>query len=359
MDFSLCNEEYWRKKQKELAPEYLAELFAEADRILEEPELSVTFKTVPPLTGNPHDYVSLSRYDWPNPDTPDGLPWIKRDGVTNPDYAKYDFFPLVRMCYNTGILTAAARLSGKTVYAEKAGKFLKCWFLQPETAMTPHLNFAQFVPGRPEGSSWGLIDANMFCELLEAAAALPFSSEWTPADRDALQQWFTRYFLWYVGNPLPVKEEKAHTNHATWYDAQFVAIAMFLEQPDLARRQIREKSISRLSVQLLNNGLQPFEVARTLSLSYSVFNLEAWSKLAAYARKLGMELWQLPSDDQATLEQAFHHLLPFLTGEKEWEFLQINPPPHRPARLFTLVNDFLEPVPGPFRELLACVSPAS
>ena len=153
MSFSLCNEEYWTRKRKDLPPEYQAELFAEADRILEEPELSVTFKTVPPLSGNPHDYISLSRYDWPNPDTPDGLPWIKRDGVTNPDYAKYDFFPLVKMCRNTGILTAAACLSGKTAYAEKAGKFLKCWFLHPETAMMPHLNFAQFVPGRPEGSS--------------------------------------------------------------------------------------------------------------------------------------------------------------------------------------------------------------
>lgn len=359
MDFSLCNEEYWQRKRNGLSPEYLAELFAEADRILEEPELSVTFKTVPPLSGNPHDYVSLSRYDWPNPDTPDGLPWIKRDGVTNPDYAKYDFFPLVRMCYNTGILTAAARLSGKTVYAEKAGKFLKCWFLHPETAMTPHLNFAQFVPGRPEGSSWGLIDSNMFCELLEAAAALPFSAEWTPADRDALKHWFTDYFFWYISNPLPIKEEKVFSNHATWYDAQFVAIAMFLEQPDLARRHLREKTIPRLSIQFLYNGLQPFEITRTLSLSYSVFNLEGWSKLAAYARKLGMELWQLPNEEQATLEQAFHLLLPCLTGKAQWDFLQIKPVPLSPPRLFSMVNDFLEPVAGPFRELLACVAPAN
>ena len=56
MSFSLCNEEYWTRKRKDLPPEYQAELFAEADRILEEPELSVTFKTVPPLSGNPHDY---------------------------------------------------------------------------------------------------------------------------------------------------------------------------------------------------------------------------------------------------------------------------------------------------------------
>ena len=357
MDQMFCSESYWRKKRREFSTEYQAGLFAEADRLLGEPDLSVTFKTVPPLSGNLHDYVSLSKYDWPNPDTPDGVPWIKRDGVTNPDYAKYDFFPLVKMCRDVGLLTAAACLSERTIYAEKAGKLLKCWFLHPETAMTPHFNFAQFVPGREGGSSWGLIDSHFFCELLEAAAALPFNAEWTPADREALQRWFTRYFLWYIGNPLPVKEEKAPTNHATWYDAQFVAIALFLGEPELARRQIREKSIPRLSVQLLNNGIQPFEVARTLSLTYSVFNLEAWSKLAAYARNLGLELWKQPSDDQATLEQAFHRILPCLTGEAEWEFLQIGPSPRFPSRLFSMVNDFLEPLAYSFEPLPACLPP--
>ena len=126
-----------------------------------------------------------------------------------------------------------------------------------------------------------------------------------------------------------------------------------------AGRQIREKSIPRLSVQLLNNGIQPFEVARTLSLTYSVFNLEAWSKLAAYARNLGLELWELPSDDQATLQQAFHLLLPYLTGEQKWEFLQIGPSPRFPSRLFSMVNDFLEPLPYPFEPIPACVPPGA
>lgn len=345
MDFSLCNEKYWQKKQHELPPEHQAEVFAEADRILEEPELSVTFKTVPPLSGNPHDYISLSKYDWPNPDTPDGLPWIKRDGAANPDCTKYDFVPLVKMCHNTGILTTAARLSGKTVYAEKAGKFLKCWFLHPETAMTPHLNFAQFVPGNPTGSSWGLIDSHLFCPLLEAVSSLPCNAEWTPVNQEQLKHWFTDYFLWLISNPLPVKEEKAFTNHGTWYDAQVIAIAMFLQQPDLAKRQIMEKSIPRLDVQLLCNGFQPFEIARTLSLSYSVFNLEAWSRIAAYAKRLGIELWtqRSCSVDNACLQDAFHCLHPYLTGKKEWKFLQIGPFP-KYRNLFAIIHEFLEPV---------------
>src|SRR4051812_2303040 len=39
---------------------------------------------------DPHDYVSLAPYFWPNPDTTDGLPYVRRDGKTNPAKDKYD-----------------------------------------------------------------------------------------------------------------------------------------------------------------------------------------------------------------------------------------------------------------------------
>ena len=359
MDFSLCNHKYWEEKRKLLAPELRKKLYAEADQLLAEPEQSVTFKIVPAFSGNQHDYISLSKYDWPNPNTADGLPWIKRDGVTNPDCEKYDFFRLVKMCRSVGVLAAATQLSGQSIYAEKAGRFLKCWFLEPETAMTPHLNFAQFVPGNPTGSSWGLIDSHFFCPLLEAVSSLPCNAEWTPVNQEQLKHWYTDYFLWLISNPLPVKEEKAFTNHGTWYDAQLIAIAMFLQQPDLAKRQIMEKSIPRLDVQLLYNGLQPYEITRTLSLSYSVFNLEAWSRIAAYAKVLGIDLWNQRSCsvDKGCLREAFQCLIPFLTGQRKWDFLQIGPLP-RPGRLFATVHDFLEPVENfsPGLELF-CISP--
>ena len=357
-DMQLCREEYWEKKRAELTADDLAGLRREADRCLASPGFSVVFKEAPALSGDPHDYVSLSIYDWPNPDTPDGMPWIHRDGVINPDWAKYDSPSLGAMCRSVGTLSAAGKLTGETRYCEKAGRLLKCWFLDPETAMTPHLNFAQFIPGRAKGNPWGLIDSHPFCELFEAAGSLPFNPEWTPGELERLRQWATKYFLWLISDPSPVKEERAPGNHGTWYDAQFVALALFLGYPDLARRQIREKSIPRLSTQLLNNGQQPFEIARTLSLSYSIFNLTAWSKLAAYAKLLGMELWVLPSDDQATLRNAFHYLLPYLTGKAEWEFLQAGPMPAA-DRLLSLVDDFLEPVDAKFRPCFGCICPGT
>jgi len=40
--------------------------------------------SIPTPSGDNHDYLSISRYWWPNPDTPNELPWIRKDGQTNP-----------------------------------------------------------------------------------------------------------------------------------------------------------------------------------------------------------------------------------------------------------------------------------
>ncbi len=355
----LCDDEYWRKQKLILPEDVRLCLNRRADEILTEPELSVTRRTVPTHTGNIHDYISLSKYNWPNPDTPDGLPWVQRDGIVNPEHEKYDLLPLIRMCRNVGILAAVSRLSDRMECAEKAGRFLKCWFLDPETAMTPHLKFAQFTPGSCSGHPVGLIDGHFFCELLEAVVSLPFTKEWTPENLAQLRRWFADYFFWLIGDPFPRKEEALRNNHGTWYDAQLVATAVFLNRPEIAGRQLLEKSTPRLSVQLMQPGFQPFELGRTLSLTYSVFNLEGWSRLAAYAKRLGIELWNYPCCDGTTLRMGFHLLIPFLCGKQKWEHPQIGPLPNS-RRLFALVNDFLEPVenfsPG---EELACIPPES
>ena len=47
---------------------------------------------------DPHDFVSVPVYFWPNPETPDGLPWVRRDGRVNPAAVDSDvgrFFGLV------------------------------------------------------------------------------------------------------------------------------------------------------------------------------------------------------------------------------------------------------------------------
>jgi len=63
----------------------LDKLIQEADAALPNGRYSVTNKEKLPPSGDKHDYASYSRYWWPDPNKADGLPYIRRDGETNPD----------------------------------------------------------------------------------------------------------------------------------------------------------------------------------------------------------------------------------------------------------------------------------
>ncbi len=64
----------------------LKKLLKDADKIIEEGVLySVMHKKQTPPSGDKHDYMSQAPYWWPDPTKPDGLPYIKKDGVKNPE----------------------------------------------------------------------------------------------------------------------------------------------------------------------------------------------------------------------------------------------------------------------------------
>ena len=69
----------------------VAALRAEADRAMTAGPFTVVHKEkLPAQRATGHDYRSLAIYWWPNPDTPDGLPYVNRDGERNPETEKYD-----------------------------------------------------------------------------------------------------------------------------------------------------------------------------------------------------------------------------------------------------------------------------
>ena len=60
------------------------ELRAAADAVRTNAAETVTAKGVNPPSGDKHDYMSFGPYWWPDPTKPDGLPYVRRDGETNP-----------------------------------------------------------------------------------------------------------------------------------------------------------------------------------------------------------------------------------------------------------------------------------
>src|SRR5690606_19816581 len=113
-----------------------------ADRVMEEGLYSVTFKNITPPGGTFHDYMSMGPYWWPDPEKPNGLPYIRRDGEVNPERNTMDNVQMNRMINSVRSLSLAWFFSNDIRYAEKAEILLNTWFLAPETRMNPHLKFA-------------------------------------------------------------------------------------------------------------------------------------------------------------------------------------------------------------------------
>jgi hypothetical protein len=144
----------------------LAKLIREADRALTIEPLSVTRKEIAPPSGDRHDYMSLSPYWWPDPKTPNGLPYVRRDGKINPErYSIADRQNLENTVASVKTLARAYYFTANQDYAKNPATRLQVWFLDPLTRMTPNLKYAQGVPGRSDGRAAGIIETHNLPEL--------------------------------------------------------------------------------------------------------------------------------------------------------------------------------------------------
>jgi hypothetical protein len=121
-----------------------------------------------------------------------------------------------------------------------------------------------------------------------------------------------------------VEEMQTKNNHGVWYDAQTLGIAIYVDSFKLAS-QIVQKSLKRLDQQSNEAHLFPLELERTNALHYSCFNLLAFSVIAQLAENLGIDYWHIETVNHHSLQKAYEAILPFLSKEKKWDYLEITP----------------------------------
>ena len=87
-------------------------------------------------SGNRRDYWHAAPYWWPNPDSPDGLPYILRDGQRRPGTSLYepgseefDRSTLQRVFEGATVCALAWRATGKRPYADHGAALIRRWFL--------------------------------------------------------------------------------------------------------------------------------------------------------------------------------------------------------------------------------------
>jgi hypothetical protein len=282
-------------------------------------------RRVPP-SGDKHDYVSMGPYWWPNPAKRGGLPYVRRDGERNPEMR--DDYDAPRLAATTGAVTTlglAYYFTDDEKYARRAALLLRTWFLDPATRMNPHLRYGQGIPGITRGRAAGIIETRGLVGVVDAIGMLERSPSWTAVDDRGMAQWFSAYLGWLRSSAIGKGERTARNNHGTWYDAQVAALALFTGDSVLARSTLATAGTRRIASQVTADGRQPYELARTRSLAYSVMNLEGLCRLAELARHVGVDLWSYRSPRGASIRKALDYLAPYADPRRKWPGRQITP----------------------------------
>jgi hypothetical protein len=301
-------------------------LVAEADRALAAKPVSVMDKRLTPASGDKHDYMSIAPYFWPDPSKPDGRPYVRKDGQVNPERANKDTDARAMGSTFGAVQTLALAyyFTGNEAYANHAAKLLRVWFLDAGTRMNPNLNFAQAIPGRTDGRGIGLIDTTSMIGLVDAIGLLQSSPAWTADDQRGMVAWFDAFLTWMQTSKNGKEEAAAKNNHGTWYDAQLASYALFVGKPELAKETLERAKSKRVESEIRPDGSMPLELARTNSLSYSLYNLTAFFNLARLGEHVGVDLWNYRPASGGGVRAALDFVAPYVDAQKKWPHEQIN-----------------------------------
>ena len=296
----------------------------DADARLNDGPWSVTFHRPKDRKIDVHDYYSEGPYWWPDPANPGG-PYIRKDGETNRARFVANREDLGRVGQAVFLLGTAAWLFDDPRYADHAAKILSVWFVDPATRMNPNLEYGQAISGVTDGRGIGIIDTTNLLWAVQGISFLDATGRWKPSDRLAVRKWFSDYLAWITTSKKGLDEQKNGNNHSSWWAAQAASYAILLGDrttQDMVWRLYREELIPK---QMLADGSFPREEARTKSLGYSAFNLDALSVVCRLAEKQGVDLWKFRAKNGASMQAGVAYLAPFVARPETWKKPQIEP----------------------------------
>ena len=304
------------------APTTLGEL--ERDRVLaaaavalgEEP-VTVTATRAERSAGGPHDFYSEGDYWWPDPEDPGG-PYVRRDGLTNPDNFVAHRQAMRRLGRIVPDLASAYVLTGEARYAAAALRHLRAWFVDPATRMNPSLLYAQAISGRVTGRGIGIIDTVHLVEVARAVEVLAREGALSDAEVGPVRMWFADYLGWLTTHPYGTDERDHGNNHSTAWALQAAAFARLAgDEAVLADVRRRFKTVL-IPDQMNAEGGFTDELGRTKPYAYSLFNLDLFAALAQAASTPDDDLWTFETPDGRGLARALDFMAPYVADKAAW-----------------------------------------
>ena len=294
------------------------DVFIVAKEVLKLPDLTVTDKSNVPPSGDKRDYYSVSRYWWPDKEKKDGLPWIRKDGVTNPVIrtGDYDSERLRKMAKSIEVLCIAYAISEDEAYAERASAMLQAFFLDKKTGMRPNFRFSGSVPGVADGRASGLIELRNITRILGVIHVLQKSKSFQGDVSDGMVKWSRNLLDWCLTSKIGRKEATSENNHGSYMDATTMMLSFVSNRKNMAKMITTESLPYRMESQFDDFGKQKHELKRTLSLHYSLFNVLAYLNCQEIGNQMGVEVWS------EKLEKGIEYAARSVRGDKKWAHRQ-------------------------------------
>ena len=286
-------------------------LTAVADRALDERPCSVTDKPGGAAKGDPHDYVSLAKYYWPDEESDEGPRYMRRDGEVNPECygPNYDYLRLVRLAETTVLLALAAWLGGDARHGRQAVALLRAWFLNEDTRQNPHFRHAQQIPGQRDGASTGLIEARFLIQVTEAVRLLEDAGEISEKDAAGIRAWYGDLLDWMEGDGRARRAGQVRNNIAFWYDLQRMVYADFCGRGEQVAGIVRDCVLPRLDEQVADDGALPRELGRNRPQDYVVFSLAAMCMIDRMGERHGIPVWSQETGDGKSFQVVHDWLM--------------------------------------------------
>ncbi|MDH7599604.1 MAG: alginate lyase family protein [Sedimentisphaerales bacterium] len=269
--------------------------------------------------GGPHDFYSEGDYWWPDPNNPDG-PYIRKDGLSNPDNFSGHRHAMIRMSKNVSALTAAAKITGQQQYSQAAARHLQVWFIDEQTKMNPHLLYAQAIKGICTGRGVGIIDTIHLAEVAQSIRVLEQMRAIDSGLLKGLKGWFAQYLDWLNSHPYGLDERNAKNNHGTCWVMQVGAFARLVDNGQVIKL-CRQLFVDKLVAdQIAADGSFPLELARTKPYCYSLFNLDVFGIAAHILSGPDLDLWTVEDAKGGSLKKAMAFHYPYIKDRSRWPF---------------------------------------
>ena len=279
-----------------------------ADAALSQVPLTITSDVAKYSPGTPNDFYSNGDYWWPDPAKPDGLPYIQRDGQTNPTNFVAHRISMRLTKDAVAALAAAYKVTGDDKYAVKAAELLKVFFVDAKTRMNPHLAYTQAIPGRHNGSKTGVIDGLHLVEIPVAIKTLEKSKAFDAELAKSLHTWFDELHTWLLTHQHGIDEGMSNNNHSVAYFLQVAVLSDFVGDKEAlatCRTKCKESFIN-------------VPMARTKPYAYSIFQLDNMVTLCKVLSTPEENLWNYEGPEGRSIKKAVAWLYPYLKDKSTW-----------------------------------------